>query len=97
MESGNARRELALCYRPLPPPSPGGAFFTGRALSTKSTALAQTTKRGQTRPPAAGWVVVGKLARALAGPLRCNGAVHKAVEFVDKAGVMVSMAFSFHE
>lgn len=31
-------------------------------------------------------VVVGKLARALAGPVTVTGAVHKAVGFVGKAG-----------
>lgn len=60
-------------------------------LSTKSTGLAQTTRRGPTGPPAAGWVVVGKLARALAGPVTVTGAVHKAVEFVGKAGCIVKI------
>ncbi|WP_141672321.1 hypothetical protein [Acidithiobacillus ferrivorans] len=43
-------------------------------------------QRGPTSPRVAAQVVVGKLARALAGPVTVTGAVHKAGEFVGKAG-----------
>jgi hypothetical protein len=40
----------------------------------------------------AAWVVVGKLARALAAPVTVTGAVHKAVGFVGKVVFLAAPA-----
>ena len=90
----------------LPRPHPAGLFYpraeliVGISDNWQAEPCPQNPRPlpRQRRPPTRGrlavWVVVGKLARALAGPFDEKGAVHKAVEasdfgrreFVGKAG-----------
>ncbi|OFA15981.1 hypothetical protein A4U49_09855 [Acidithiobacillus ferrivorans] len=58
----------------------------GQALIHKIHSPKPRQRGPHTRGRLAAWVVVGKLARALAGPALA-GAVHKAVGFVGKAGL----------
>ena len=67
----------------------GSADCTVRALSIKIHGPCPGNERGPTGPLAAGWVVVGKTGRGPAGHFDEKGAVHKAVEFVEKAGCRV--------